>query len=51
MVGHYAYGEEIDSAQGVFFVSGRNDQENLDKLLTGDVDYMLGRMSWWRATC
>ncbi len=41
VVGHYAYGEEIDSAQGVFFVSGRNDQENLDKLLTGDVDYML----------
>jgi ABC-type amino acid transport substrate-binding protein len=40
-VGHYAYGEEIDSAQGVYFVNGRNDQENLDKLLAGDVDYML----------
>jgi ABC-type amino acid transport substrate-binding protein len=40
-VGRYAYGPEIDSAQGVFFVSGRNDQENLDKLLRGEVDYML----------
>jgi polar amino acid transport system substrate-binding protein len=40
-VGHYAYGEEIDSAQGVLFISGRNDQENLDRLLAGEVDYML----------
>ena len=40
-VGHYAYGEEIDAAQGVLFVNGRNDQENLDKLLAGEVDYML----------
>jgi ABC-type amino acid transport substrate-binding protein len=40
-VGHYAYGEEIDSAQGVLFIGGRNDQENLDRLLAGDADYML----------
>jgi ABC-type amino acid transport substrate-binding protein len=40
-VGHYAYGDEIDSARGVYFVNGRNDQENLDKLLAGEVDYML----------
>ncbi len=40
-VGQYAYGEEIDSAQGVLFISGRNDQESLDRLLTGEVDYML----------
>jgi len=40
-VGQYAYGEEIDSAQGVLFISGRNDQESLDRLLAGEVDYML----------
>jgi ABC-type amino acid transport substrate-binding protein len=40
-VGSYAYGEEIDSAQGVLFVNGRNDQQNLDRLLAGEVDYML----------
>jgi ABC-type amino acid transport substrate-binding protein len=40
-VGSYAYGEEIDSAQGVHFVNGRNDQQNLDRLLAGEADYML----------
>jgi ABC-type amino acid transport substrate-binding protein len=40
-VGLYAYGEEIDSAQGVLFISGRNDQENLERLLAGEADYML----------
>ncbi len=40
-VGRYAYGEEISKAEGVFFVNGRNDQDNLDKLLAGDVEYML----------
>lgn len=40
-VGLYAYGDEIDSAQGVYFINGRNDQENLDKLLAGEVEYML----------
>lgn len=40
-VGRYAYGGEIEKAVGVFFVNGSNDQENLDKLLAGEVDYML----------
>jgi polar amino acid transport system substrate-binding protein len=40
-VGHYAYGEEIESARGVLFIGGRNDQENLDRLLAGEADYML----------
>jgi ABC-type amino acid transport substrate-binding protein len=40
-VGHYAYGEEIDSARGVLFINGRSDQENLDRLLAGEADYML----------
>ena len=40
-VGRYAYGDEIEKAVGVYFVNGRNDQENLDKLLAGDVEYML----------
>lgn len=40
-VGRYAYGDEIDKAVGVYFVNGRNDQEDLDKLLAGDVEYML----------
>jgi polar amino acid transport system substrate-binding protein len=37
-VGRYAYGEEIDSAVGVYFVNSRNDQDSLDKLLAGDVE-------------
>ncbi len=40
-VGRYAYGDEIEKAVGVYFVNGRNDQENLDRLLAGDVEYML----------
>ena len=40
-VGHYAYGDQITGAVGVYFISGRNDQDDLDKLLAGDVDYML----------
>lgn len=40
-VGRYAYGDEIDSAVGVYFVNSRNDQDSLDKLLGGEVDYML----------
>jgi len=40
-VGRYAYGTEIENAVGVYFVSGRNDQDDLTKLLAGDVDYML----------
>jgi polar amino acid transport system substrate-binding protein len=40
-VGRYAYGQEVDSAVGVHFVNSRNDQDSLDKLLAGEVDYML----------
>ncbi len=40
-VGRYAYGEEVEQAVGVFFVNARNDQDGLDKLLAGEVDYML----------
>ena len=40
-VGRYAYGEQIGQAEGVLFVNTRNDQDSLDKLLAGDVDYML----------
>lgn len=40
-VGSYAYGEEIDKAVGVLFVNSKNDQDSLDKLLAGDVEYML----------
>jgi polar amino acid transport system substrate-binding protein len=37
----YAYGKAIENSTGVVFVGGRNDQENLDKLLSGEVDYIL----------
>jgi hypothetical protein len=40
-VGRYEYGNEIDSAVGVHFVNSRSDQDSLEKLLSGDVDYML----------
>jgi polar amino acid transport system substrate-binding protein len=40
-VGRYAYGDEIDKAVGVIFVNGRNDQDDLNKLLAGEVEYML----------
>jgi ABC-type amino acid transport substrate-binding protein len=40
-VGRYAYGDDIDSAVGVIFVNSRSDQDSLDKLLAGEVEYML----------
>ena len=40
-VGRYAYGQEIESAVGVYFVNSRNDQDSLSKLLAGEVEYML----------
>jgi len=40
-VGRYAYGDQIEQAKGVLFVNARNDQDSLDKLLAGEVDYML----------
>jgi len=40
-VGRYAYGDAITGAVGVYFINGRDDQDDLDKLLAGEVDYML----------
>jgi len=40
-VGRYAYGQQLDGAVGVYFVNSRNDQDSLDKLLAGEVEYML----------
>ncbi len=40
-VGRYAYGELIENAKGVLFISTRNDQDSLDRLLAGAVDYLL----------
>ena len=40
-VGQYAYGDEVDAAVGVLFVGTRNDQDSLNRLLAGEVDYML----------
>lgn len=37
----YAYGETVDQAKEVKLVSGKNDQQNLNRLLKGEVDYML----------
>lgn len=41
VVGSYAYGDELENAEDVQFIPGRNAQENLDRLLRGEVDYML----------
>jgi len=41
LVSRYAYGPEVNSAAGVHYVPAKSDQDSLDKLLAGDVDYML----------
>jgi len=41
VVGSYAYGAAVDEAVGVLFVGTHNDQDSLDRLLAGTVDYML----------
>jgi len=41
VVGWYAYGPEVEEASKVTFVKGQNDQENLEKLLRRQVDYIL----------
>jgi len=41
VVGSYEYGEAVDDAVGVYFVGTHSDQDSLDKLLAGSVDYML----------
>jgi ABC-type amino acid transport substrate-binding protein len=37
----YAYGDEVAESRGPKLVEGANDQENLERLLRGDVDFML----------
>lgn len=41
IVDAYSYGEAVDTAYNVGFVPGKSDQENLNRLLSGHVDYML----------
>ena len=41
IVGSYGYGEAVKNASEPIFVNGQNDQENLQKLLAGEVDFML----------
>ncbi len=41
VVGSYEYGDAVDGAVGVYFVGTQGDQDSLDKLLAGKVDYML----------
>ena len=37
----YAYGTKLEQVDAVEFVPGKSDQENLTRLLKGEVDYML----------
>lgn len=41
VVAQYAYGEEVDAATGPHFVEGRSDQQNLERLLAAELDYIL----------
>ena len=41
IVGSYAYGLTAEQEEGPVWVSGKSDQENLIRLLEGDVDYLL----------
>jgi len=41
VVEQYAYGEALDAAKGPALIGGSSDQENLQKLLRREVDYML----------
>jgi ABC-type amino acid transport substrate-binding protein len=38
VVEQYAYGDAVESAEGPRFIQGQSDQENLTKLLGGNVD-------------
>ena len=40
-VANYAYGDSIEHAVGVLFVGTDNDQDSLDRLRAGDVEFML----------
>ena len=37
----FAYGEALEQAPGTIFVRGQSDQDNLKRLLSGTVDYVL----------
>jgi ABC-type amino acid transport substrate-binding protein len=41
LVGNYAYGSEVNEAGDVILVEGASDQQNLERLLKQEVDYML----------
>jgi ABC-type amino acid transport substrate-binding protein len=41
LVAGYSYGEAVSSATGPVFVEGEDHQQNLERLLSGEVDYML----------
>ncbi len=41
IVGHYAYGEKLAEVQEMNLIPGQSDQENLDKMLQGELDYIL----------
>lgn len=41
VVGSYEYGKAYSDQEGVNFVSGESDQENLEKLLNDEVDYIM----------
>jgi ABC-type amino acid transport substrate-binding protein len=41
VVESYAYGSLLDQAVGLELVKGNSDQQNLERLLKGEVDYML----------
>ena len=41
IVGTYSYGDTAKNATEPVFIKGQNDQENLQKLLGGEVEYML----------
>jgi ABC-type amino acid transport substrate-binding protein len=41
VVKNYAYGEELTNADGIALIYGDSDQQNLEKLLSGNVDYIL----------
>ena len=41
IVGTYAYGETVQNATEPVFIKGQSDQDNLQKLLRGEVDFLL----------
>jgi ABC-type amino acid transport substrate-binding protein len=41
IVSGYAYGQELTSSSDITLVRSTSDQENLDMLLNGDIDYMV----------